>query len=268
MHRIASSLRTAGLPASPYPAPSLLNTLVQPVDSPISPSRRRLPPTPGGISSPSSPMTMPKPMPYYPLGAITSTSYSSLSSSFHTPASSGPPSLSHRTTASSTMSDNSSRHRMRYSNGPRSTSDGEKTPISSNEYLSQSSGSYSSNITKVEDIYRPPGALPPSAPSAHSSTSYSSQSQLFNPYANERLQDANGYQHHEPHHNQSHRVASYSSQLFKPPPPPPLPPLPPPVAIQHTTPSNDHLHSSAKNYADARQASPPIDTSLCTSCSI
>ncbi|KAF8809527.1 hypothetical protein BYT27DRAFT_7187842 [Phlegmacium glaucopus] len=248
-----------GLPASPYPTHPVVDTLARPVDSPVSPSRRRLPPTPGGSISSASPINsimMPEPMPYYLPGAIAPTSYNSLSS-FHTSSSSGPPSLSHRTTASSTMSENSSRHRTQYSNEPRSTSDGEKTPISSTEYLS---GSNFSNINKTgDDVYRPPGALPPNIPSAHSSTSYSSQSQLFNPYSNEGLQDTNGYQYQEPHHNQSHQLASYSSQLFNPPPPPP--PLPPPVATQHTAPSDEH-RLSAKKFADPGLASQPIDTSL------
>ena len=212
---------------------------------------------------------MPEPMPYYPPGAIPPTAHSSYT--FYTPSSSGPPSLTHRTTASSTMSSNSSRHHMQYSNGFRSTADGEKTPISSNEYPShasntsnfteRSSGNYLSNTTE-DDEYRPSGAFPPSTSSAHSSTSYSSQS-LFNPYASERLQDANGYQHQEPLHDHLHRVASYSSQPFKPAPP--LPPLPPP---KHTTSSNEHHIDSSAKYVDARQASPSVDTSLCMSSSI
>ena len=266
MSYIISSFRIAGLPATPYPAPSLLDTQVKSVDSTTSPSRRRLPPTPGGSLSSSSPLssvTMPEPMPYYPPGAIPPTSQSSYS--FQTSSSSSPPSLTHRTTASSTMSDSSSRHHMQYS---RSTTDGEKTPISSNEYPSHtsntsyfseiSSGNYSSNTnTTADDRYRPPGALPPKVPSAHSSTSYSSQS-LFDPYGNERIHDANGNQYFEPYHNQSHQIAPYNSQSFKPPPPPP-------TAAQHIASSNGHHIDSSARYADSRQASPPIDTSLCMS---
>lgn len=187
---------------------------------------------------------------HYPPGAIPPASYSSLSHSLHTSSSSGPPSLSHRTTASSIMSDDSSRLPPQYSNGPRPTSDREKTPVSSHEY---SNASYlDGNYTTGDDIYRPPGALPPDVPSTHSSTSYSTQP--FNSYAYEQLQDINGYQHQEPRHSQSHQ---YSSQSPKPPPLPPKP-----------TAFNDYHPDLSGKYADARQASPPIDTSLCTSSSI
>ena len=262
MNYTASSLCTAGLPASPYPAPSTLDTVV-------SPSRRRLPPTPGGPSSQITSMMMPEPVPYYPPGAIPPASYTSLS---YSSSSSGPPSLSHRTTASSTTTDNSSHLHIQYSNGPRSTENGEKTPISSNEYPSHASnasyfnemstGNYLSNINTTDDIYRPPGALPPSAPSAHSSTSYSNQSPLFNPYTNEKPQVANGYQLQEPHHNQSPQTASFSSQPFNPPALPP-PPFPPPR--QHPTPSYEHHLDSSAQYADV---SPPVDAPPCMFSSI
>lgn len=255
---MTSSFYAAGLPASPYPINPGLETLKR-SETPISPSRRRLPPTPGG--SQSSPIMMPEPAPYYPPGAIPPASYSSLSYPMHTSSSGGTPNLSHRTTASSTRSDNSSRHRQPYSNG-RSPSDGERTPISSNEYPSHASnasyftGNYSSNNnTTGDDVYRPPGALSPSVP-PHASTSYSTQSPPFNPYANEELHDPNGYQHQEPY--QSYQVPSYSSHAFNSPLPPP-PFLP--VASQHT--ANEHHFDSSPKYLDKRQLSLPIDASLC-----
>lgn len=179
---------------------------------------------------------MPEPMPYYPPGAIPPSSYSSPSYSLHTPSSNGLPSLSHRTTASSTMSKNSGRLQQ-YSDGFRPTSDGEKIPISSSEYLPQGSnpsyfngmtpGNYLSDINEREDdVYRPPGAS------------------SFNPYP-EEIQDTNGYRHEEPRHNQLRQVASYNSFQYKPPPPPP----PPHGASQHTASSSEHYLDS--NYAEA-----------------
>ena len=138
------------------------------------------------------------------------------------------------------MSKNTSRLQQ-YSNGPGPMSDGEKLPISSNEYLPQvsnatyfngmSSGNYLSNINETEDdVYQqPPGALPPSV------------STPFNPYP-EEIQFTNGYRHGEPQHNQLHQVASYNGFQFKPPPPPP-------VASQHTA-SGEHYLDSSSNYAE------------------
>jgi RHO1 GDP-GTP exchange protein 1/2 len=237
MKCFGSSFLAAGL------LKTTLSTLAKPADTPMSPSRRRLPPTPS-VSSPMSSVVMPEPVPYYPPGAPHA-SYSSLSHSMHTSSSSGPPSLSHRTTASSTMSSKNG-SRFQYSNGPRSTSDGEKTPISSNEYLPQVSnasysGGYLSNINETgDDVYRPPKAFPPTA-----NTSYPNQSHLFNPYS-EEVQDTNGYE--EPEHNQLHRVASYNG--FQPPPPPP------PVTSQHTASSSEHYLDSSSEYAEADRQVP------------
>ena len=201
---------------------------------------------------------MPEPVPYYPPGTHSPASYSSQSYSLHTSSSSGAPSLSHRTTASSTTSDHSS-HLPRYSNGLRPTSDGEKTPISSNEYLPHpssssyfdgvSSGNYLSNINETGNVYRPPGAFPPNVPS------YSGQSPSFNPYPDEELQVANGYRHQESHPNQPHQIASYGPQPFKPPPPPPLP-----VASQHTASSSKHhFDSYAKADGQVPSRAPQCD---------
>ena len=150
------------------------------------------------------------------------------------------------------MSKNSSR--LQYSNGVGPTSDGEKTPISSNEYLPQvsntsyfdgmSSGSYLSKINETgDDVYRPPNALPPTP-----NTPYSNQSPLFNPYT-EEIQDTNGYE--EPQHNQLHQVASYNNfQQFKPPPPPP------PIVSRHVASSSDHYRDSSSDYAEADRRVP------------
>jgi hypothetical protein len=243
MKCFGSSFRAAGL------LKTTLSALAKNADlpmSPMSPSRRRLPPTPGG-SSPMGSTMMPEPVPYYPPG-ISPSSYSSLSHSLHKSSSTGPPSLSHRTTTSSTMSKNSSR--LQYSNERlRPTSDGERTPISSNEYLPQVSNTsyfdgmssgYLSNINETGgDVYRPPNALPPTA-----NTSYSNQSPLFNPYP-----DTNGYE--EPQHNQLRQVASYNSfQQFQQPPPPP------PIASQHTSSSSEHYLDSSSEYAEADRQVP------------
>ena len=135
--------------------------------------------------------------------------------------------------------------RFQYSNGPRSTSDGEKTPISSNEYLPQVSnasysGGYLSNINETgDDVYRPPKALPTA------NSSYENRSH-FNPYS-EEVQDTDGYE--EPQHNQLHHVASYNG--FQPPPPPP-----PPVTSQHTASSSEHYLDSSSEYAETDRQAP------------
>lgn len=221
---------------------------------------------------------MPEPAIYYPPGAIPPASYSSLPYSLQKTSSSDPPSLSHRTTASSTMSKNSSR--LRYSNELGSTSDGEMTPISSKEYLPQvpnasyadgiSSGSYLS-LSKIkekgDEVYRPPNALPPIPNTSYSNQSpmsdpYSNQSSMSNSYSNqssmansysknsslsntytEELQDTNGYE--EPHHNQLHQVASRNGFHYKSP-------TPPPHVASHYTPSpNEHYLDSSSEYVEA-----------------
>ena len=191
-----------------------------------------------------------EPVPYYRPGAIPPASYTSLSYSLQTSSSSDPPTLSHRTTASSSKNGS----RLQYSNGLRPTLDGERTPISSNEYLPQvsntsyfdgiSPGNYLSNINETrDDVYQPPNALPPTL-----NPTYSSQSPLFNSYS-EEIQDTNGYE--KPPDNQLHQVASYNSfQQFIPPPPPP------PVASEHTVSSSEHYVDSSSDYAEADRQVP------------
>jgi RHO1 GDP-GTP exchange protein 1/2 len=196
---------------------------------------------------------MPEPMPYYPSGAMPPVPYNSLSHSLHTSSSSVAPSLSHRTTAASSITnDNSSRPLPQYSNGSRSTSHSENTLISSsNGYLPHassasyldgtSSGIYLPNINETgddDDVYRPSGALP-NAPS------YSSQSPLFDSYPNEKL-DANGYRHQESLHNQPHHVTSYGSQPLKPSP----------IASQHSASSSEHHFDFSPKYAEADRQVP------------
>jgi hypothetical protein len=193
---------------------------------------------------------MPEPAPYYPPGVIPPTSYTSSSYSLQ----SGPSSLSHKTTVSSTMSKNSSP--LQYSNGSPS-SDGEKTPISSYEYLPQvssashfdgmSSASYlslSKFNEKRDDLYRPQNTLPPTPTSNQSplSNPYSNKSPLSDSYA-EELNGTNGYG--DPQHNQLRQVASYNNFQTKTQTPPP----PPHVASQHTPSLNEHYRNLSSEYA-------------------
>ena len=196
---------------------------------------------------------MPEPAPYYPPGAIPPASYSSPSYSFQSTSSSGSTSLSNRTTASSTLSKNSS---------PLQYSDGEKTPISSYEHLPQvsnayldgtSSASYSS-LSKIneerDDLYRPSNALPPT-----SNTSPSNQSPMSNPYSNksplsdpysEEIQGTNGYEGSQ--RNQLHQVASYNSFQSTP--------IPPPRVTQHALSSSELYLDSSSEYVETNHRLP------------
>ena len=205
---------------------------------------------------------MPEPAPYYPPGAIPPASYSSLSYSLQSSSSSGPPSLTNRTTASSTISKNSSP--LQHSNGPSPSSDGEKTPISSYEYLPQvsnasyldgmSSASYLS-LSKIneerDDLYRPPNALPPTSNTSPSNISpmsnpYSNKSPLSDPYT-EEIQGTNGYEGSQ--HNQLHQVASYNSFQSTPTPPPHVP-------SQHALSSSEHYLDPPSEYVKANRQLP------------
>ena len=205
---------------------------------------------------------MPEPAPYYPPGAIPPASYSSLSYSLQSSSSSGPPSLTNRTTASSTISKNSSP--LQHSNGPSPSSDGEKTPISSYEYLPQvsnasyldgmSSASYLS-LSKIneerDDLYRPPNALPPTSNTSPSNISpmsnpYSNKSPLSDPYT-EEIQGTNGYEGSR--HNQLHQVASYNSFQSTPTPPPHVP-------SQHALSSSEHYLDPPSEYVKANRQLP------------
>ncbi|KAF8159396.1 CNH domain-containing protein [Crassisporium funariophilum] len=270
----------AGPGHSPYPTVDTQNTNIE---APKSPTRRRLPPTPGGssssVASPLISFSMPEPEPYHPPGTARPTLYNSTSYASFASSSNGPSDLVRRTTTSSGTSNDSGLqfpHAPEYSGGSRSSNDGggERTPVSSNDYRSHASttsyssstsyGSYTNNTSVAGDgIYRPPGALPPSAPSGYqdkpSDSAHSHQAPAFDAYDTGKKNGTNGY-YQQSQHSHLAQVGQYDSYSFKAPPPPPPPPpktQPPPPAPS----SNPYLDSSPQ-YANQAIVLSPISASL------
>ncbi|KAF8956940.1 CNH domain-containing protein [Flammula alnicola] len=233
---------------SQYPVNRVDTQNVSPVSSTKSPTRRRLPPTPGASSSsatsPTASFPMPEPEPYYAPGPSrphlynNSNSYTSFASSS---SSNGPSDLGRRMTGGSDHSANSGRilpQAPGYSNGSLSFSDdGERTPVSDyNSFPSNSSyaASHTTNATSLpgDGYYRPPGASPPALPpkpSAYAAlsadTQYSYPSSSFNAYDQVNRDISNGYQYRSSHQTLPSRPNQYIA--VKAPTPPPLPPPPP-----------------------------------------
>ncbi|KAF8202439.1 CNH domain-containing protein [Pholiota molesta] len=249
----------SGRSTSPYPVNRVETQNIAAPASPSStksPSRRRLPPTPGGSISSASAMPtvtsypMPEPDPYYPQGASRPHMYNSnISGSYKSFASSssGAADLSttngRRTTGGSDSLNNgrSLPHSSVYSSDTSFWEDGNKTPVSdSQSYPSGSSyGNRDSQRTSATsasgDAYyaRPSGAMPPALPpkpAAYANISKTSQytsSSSFEAYEQEDQALANPYEYPSSRKTLPSRPNQYISIKTPTPPPPPPPHLRP-----------------------------------------
>lgn len=213
---------------SPYRPPVETNNIAITPNKP-SPTRRRLPPTPGTSSSPFATMAMPEPHPFQPPDMPVAKAYPS-----------HPSAISFESVQRKTEDSPNSHGGRRlppepgYANGSNTWSDGNKTSISSMDYQSQVSVASNTSYTSSNSLgsrknvsgdahVRPPGASPPVLPPVlppKPITYPEDVKDMRNPFQSSYnayeygLEAANGY-------SPSKTVSSNPYDMDIPPPPPP-----------------------------------------------